>query len=140
MPSFRGRTGPDTQHDNWSYAMDDTTTYSGAPAPARIASADELPAPPARQTPQVSVDHSRAVACYANFCRLSGSPEEVLMDFGLNPQATRNTVQPTVVTQRVVTGWYTAKRLILALRSAIERHEAAFGVLEPDVQKRIRRI
>ena len=49
------------------------------------------------------------------------------------------TTRPIVVAQRVVTGWHTAKRLLNALQLAVERHEAALGVLETDVQKRIRR-
>ena len=84
----------------------------------------------------IDVDESTATAHYANFCRLSGTPEELLIDFGLNPQ---QTAQSVVVTQRVVTGWHTAKRLLHVLQLTIERHEAAFGVLETDVQKRVRR-
>ena len=84
----------------------------------------------------VEVDESKATAFYANFCRLSGTPEELLIDFGLNLQ---QTTQSVVVTQRVATGWHTAKRLLQVLQLTIERHEAAFGVLETDVQKRVRR-
>ncbi len=84
----------------------------------------------------VEVDESKTTTHYANFCRLSGTPEELLIDFGLNPQ---ETAQSVVVTQRVATGWHTAKRLLQVLQLAIERHEAAFGVLETDVQKRVRR-
>ncbi len=37
-----------------------------------------------------------------------------------------------------MTNSYTAKRLLHALQLTIQRHEATFGVLEIDVQKRIR--
>ena len=84
----------------------------------------------------VEVDESKATTLYANFCRLSGTPEELLIDFGLNPQ---QITQSVVVTQRVAIGWHTAKRLLQVLQLTIERHEAAFGVLETDVQKRVRR-
>lgn len=76
---------------------------------------------------------------YSNFCRLSASPEELLIDFGLNPQPVGVPLQPVAVTQRIVTGWHTAKRLVQVLQMTVERHEAAFGVLETDVQKRVRR-
>ena len=79
------------------------------------------------------------MAHYANCCRFSGTPEELLIDFGFNPQPTSTTTHPIVVTQRVVTGWHTAKRLLHVLQTTVKRHEAAFGVLETDVQKRVRR-
>ena len=65
--------------------------------------------------------------------------KELLIDFGLNPQPTGITAHPVVVTQRIVTGWYTAKRLLRVLQLTVECHEAAFDVLETDVQKRARR-
>ena len=32
---------------------------------------------------------------------------------------------------------FTAKRLLAALQMSVQRHEAAFGVLETDIQKRV---
>ena len=125
--------------------MDQNTSLTGAIAPHRdgspVTSPSGINPPPApRPAAPVSIDDSSAVACYANFCRLSGNPEEVVIDFGLNQQHTQTSGQAVAVTQRVVTGWYTTKRLLHALQAAVERHEATFGVLEPDVQKRLRRI
>jgi len=37
-----------------------------------------------------------------------------------------------------VVNYYTAKRMLAALQLTIQRHEAAFGTLETDVQKRVR--
>jgi hypothetical protein len=68
-----------------------------------------------------------------------GAPEELLIDFGLNPQSTGMPTQPIVVKQRIVTNMYTAKRLIHVLQLTVQRHEAAFGVLETNIQKRARR-
>ena len=42
-----------------------------------------------------------------------------------------------LVSQRLVVNYYTAKRLMGALQLSIQRHEAAFGVLETNVQKRV---
>ena len=85
---------------------------------------------------RIAVDDSKTTADYANFCRLSGTPEELLIDFGLNPQPT-STTQPIAISQRIITGWHTAKRLLHVLQLTVDRHEAAFGVLETDVQKRV---
>ncbi len=92
----------------------------------------------APQPPRIQVDDSKAIACYANFCRVTGTPEELIIDFGLNPHPFGIPSEPIPITHRVVTNFYTAKRLLHALQLTIQRHEATFGVLEIDVQKRIR--
>ncbi len=100
---------------------------------------------PAGQTPaqapqrvQVEIDDSKVMALYANFCRVTGTPEELIIDFGLNPQPFGMPTHPIPVTQRIITNFYTAKRMLHALSLTIQRHEATFGVLETDVQKRVR--
>jgi hypothetical protein len=89
-----------------------------------------------QQTPP-QINDSQVVSLYANFCRVTGTPEELIIDFGLNPQPFGVPTEPIKVTQRIVTNLYTAKRLLYALQMSIQRHEAAFGVLEIDVQKRV---
>lgn len=95
------------------------------------------PAPEQARAPQVVVDASKAHACYSNFCRVTGTPEELIIDFGLNSQPMGVPTEPIEVTQRIVVNYFTAKRLLAALSMSVQRHEAAFGVLETDVQKRI---
>lgn len=98
------------------------------------------PAPATQQNPpqvQIQIDDSKIIASYANFCRVTGTPEEMIIDFGLNPQPFGVPTQPIPVTQRIVTNFYTAKRMLHALHMTIQRHEATFGVLETDVQKRV---
>jgi hypothetical protein len=90
-----------------------------------------------QQRAQIQVDDTKAVALYANFCRVTGTPEELIIDFGLNPQPFGIPQGPIVITQRIVTNFYTAKRMLHALQLTIQRHEATFGVLETDVQKRV---
>ena len=68
----------------------------------------------------------------------STHPEELIIDFGLNPQPIGVPTQPIPVTQRIITNFYTAKRMLHALTMTVQRHEATFGVLEIDVQKRVR--
>lgn len=94
---------------------------------------------PQQQQQQLQVDDSQVLATYANFCRVTGSPEELIIDFGLNPQPMMGIPKnPIPVTQRVIVNFFTAKRLLAALNMSIQRHEQVFGVLETDVQKRLK--
>ena len=95
---------------------------------------------PQQQMVQVEVDDSHVTASYANFCRVTGSPEELIIDFGLNPQPVGMPKNPIQVSQRVIVNYYTAKRLLHALSLSVQRHEAVFGVLETDIQKRVKPI
>lgn len=89
------------------------------------------------QPPQVKVDDAKALASYANFCRVTGTPEELIIDFALNPQPVGVPTEPIIISQRIVANYYTAKRLLHALGLTIQRHEELFGVLETDIQKRV---
>ena len=99
------------------------------------AAAGEAQQQPQRQ--RVEVDDKSAVCSYANFCRVTGTPEELILDFGLNSQPYGVPTEPVEVKQRIVTNYYTAKRMLQALHLSVQRHEQAFGVLETDVQKRV---
>ena len=116
-----------TTEDN---AADDA---AGNDAPA------EKPAAPAapQQRVAVEVDDSDTVCTYANFCRVTGSPEELIVDFALNPQPMGAPTSPIQIKQRTVMNYYTAKRLLAALQMSVQRHEAVFGVLETDITKRV---
>ena len=99
----------------------------------------ETPEAPAgeQQGQRVQVDETNATCSYANFCRVTGTPEELIVDFGLNSQPFGVPTEPVQITQRIVTNYYTAKRMLHALHLSVQRHEQAFGVLETDVQKRV---
>ena len=92
----------------------------------------------AQQPVQVQVSDENAMATYANFCRVTGSPEELIVDFGLNPQPIGVPKDPIQVKQRIIVNFYTAKRLLAALQMSVARHESVFGVLETDINKRVR--
>ncbi len=97
------------------------------------------PAQPApQQVPQFNVDISSMSAAYANFCRVTGTPEELVLDFGLNTQMTPVPTEPVKLTHRLVMNYFTAKRLLGALHMAVQQHETMYGVLETDIQKRVR--
>ena len=110
-----------------------------APAEGPVPSEPQAQAPqPQPQRIQVQIDDTKALASYANFCRVTGTPEELIIDFGLNPQPVGLPTQPIVITQRIITNFFTAKRMLHALQLTVQRHEATFGVLETDIQKRVR--
>lgn len=91
-----------------------------------------------QQNPQtISVDDSKALSCYANFCRVTGSPEELIIDFGMNAQPMGTNDKPIDIQQRIVLNFYTAKRLLHALHVSVRRHEEVFGNIETDIQKRV---
>ena len=63
-----------------------------------------------RPAARVEVDDKNVVCLYANFCRVTGTPEELILDFGLNAQPFGVVTEPVEVKQRIVTNHYTAKR------------------------------
>lgn len=112
-----------------------------ADTPETPANAGAQAAPAEQQQPQqvqVQVEDQGAIALYSNFCRVTGSPEELIIDFGLNPQPVGVPKDPIQVKQRIIVNYYTAKRLLAALNMSVQRHEAVFGVLETDIQKRLK--
>lgn len=105
---------------------------------AEGAAPEAAAAPAQQQMVQVEVDDGHVTATYSNFCRVTGSPEELIIDFGLNPQPVGIPTKAIPVTQRVIVNYFTAKRLLHALSLSVQRHEAVFGVLETDIQKRLK--
>src|SRR5271165_3757800 len=89
-----------------------------------------------QQTTEVVVDDSGTLPSYSNFCRVTATPEEVILDFGLNPQPFATGRQEVKANQRIVMNFYTAKRLLTALSMTIQRHEGTFGSIELDVRRR----
>lgn len=102
-------------------------TASATPAAAQ----DAHPAAPQ----PVKIDESKLTASYANFCRVTGTPEELIIDFGLNAHPMGST-ESIAVEQRLVLNYFTAKRLLQALGMSVARHEQVFGTLETNVMKR----
>lgn len=94
--------------------------------------------PVPQQQQQIPTDYSSLSTVYTNFCRVSVTPEELVLDFGLNPQVSPTPTEPVKLTHRVVMNFFTAKRLLLALNNVVVQHENAYGALELDFQKRVR--
>ena len=87
---------------------------------------------------QFPTDVSNLSTVYTNFCRVSVTPEELVLDFGLNTSVTPNPAEPIRLTHRVVMNFFTAKRLWGALQNVLMTHENTYGVLELDFQRRAR--
>lgn len=100
---------------------------------------EEMKTPPADAPVQIPVDTEAMTSLYANFFRVTGTPEELVLDFGLNTQLMQPGGPESVkLSQRLVLSFYTAKRLLNALSWAVNRHETTFGIIETDFQKRMR--
>lgn len=111
------------------------TTPQPTGQPSSVPSSDKSTGAPVRE--RIVLDDSGVSASYVNFCRVNGTPEELIIDVGLNAQPFGTPTGPLPVSQRLVLNYYTAKRLLGALQLSVQRHESAFGVLETDVQKRV---
>jgi hypothetical protein len=90
----------------------------------------------AQQQAGFPTDYSNLSTVYTNFCRVNVTPEELVLDFGLNTQLTPNPTEPVHLTHRVVMNFYTAKRLLNALAAVVNQHERNYGALELDFQRR----
>ncbi len=100
------------------------------------ASAKPQPQAPQPQQTEVHVDDTGTLPSYSNFCRVTATPEEVILDFGLNPQPFATGRQDVKANQRIVMNFFTAKRLLTAMGMTIQRHEGTFGSIELDVRRR----
>jgi hypothetical protein len=119
------------------------TGREGPPEPAKeLFMSEEVKNAPAAtdlQPQPIPVDIEGMTSLYANFFRVTGTPEELVLDFGLNTQLMQaGNPESVKLSQRLVMSFYTAKRLLNALSWAVSRHESTFGVIETDFQKRMR--
>ena len=97
-------------------------------------------ADPQAENPQqaMQIDAKDLQPMYANFCRVTGTPEEIILDFGLNTEPMGRSGGSIKLTQRMVSNFFTAKRLLMALSVAVRRHEETFGPIEVDVNRRVK--
>lgn len=86
---------------------------------------------------KITMDDGAVKASYSNFCRVTGTPEEVIIDFSLNPNPYAQQDQTIKVNNRLVLNLFTAKRLFAALQQTIMRHEQSFGAIELNVRRRM---
>jgi uncharacterized protein DUF3467 len=85
---------------------------------------------------EIVLNDRDAHAAYSNFARVTATPEEVILDFALNPNPFVQGKHEVMITQRLIVNFFTAKRLCRALLATLQRIEASFGPIELDVQRR----
>jgi hypothetical protein len=86
---------------------------------------------------EIILNDSDAHSAYSNFARVTATPEEVIVDFALNPNPFVQGKHEVKITNRLIMNFYTAKRLCRALVATLQRIEASFGPIELDVQRRV---
>ena len=74
---------------------------------------------------------------YANFVRLTGSPEELIMEMGLNPMPVGVPKAPIPVSFIVIMDFETGNTLLSQVKAVIDQYEKEHGPIETDIQKRI---
>jgi hypothetical protein len=110
---------------------------TGSPSGDAGSTPPSQPAPPTQGALLPTVEAEGLQPIYANFVKVVPSPEELVLEFGLNPNLPGTTPVPVKISQRLVLNYFTAKRLWGALALSLQRHEQTFGVLEIDVNKRV---
>lgn len=104
----------------------------------------EQPATPTQtaqgaQQIQVPIRDDELMNVYVNFFRVTGNPEEVLLDLGMYSQVIAGSgPEPVNLTHRLIMNFVTAKKLAEVLKVVVARHEQAFGVIEVDPNRRLR--
>ena len=86
-----------------------------------------------------AVDQAGLKSSYANVCRIAQTPNEVIIDFGLNPNFFGNILdEPLRLENRIIMSHDAAKRLCMHLVSTVQAYEAKYGAIELDVTKRLK--
>jgi hypothetical protein len=96
-------------------------------------------APGGNLVPQrIVTEHAQVT--YANFCRGTLTPDEVLLDFALNSNAFGVKVldEEIDIRNRIVLSPVAAKRLLFLLNDMLRRHEQTFGEVEVDYRRRLK--
>ena len=102
-----------------------------------------LMAEEATQTPTgdtaPTIDTTTLKTTYANVCRIAQTPNEMIVDFGLNPNFFGNILpEPLKLETRIILTHDAAKRLVLHLAGSIQSYEAKYGPIELDIAKRLK--
>ena len=85
------------------------------------------------------LDTANLKASYANVCRIAQTPNEVIIDFGLNPNFFGQVLdEPLKLDNRIILSHDAAKRLCLHLTATVQNFEARYGTIELDIAKRLK--
>jgi hypothetical protein len=88
---------------------------------------------------QVPINDADLQSLYVNFFRVTGNPDEVLLDLGIYSQVVgAGGPEPVNLSHRLIMNFVTAKKLAEVLKVVVDRHQQAFGVIEIDPNRRLR--
>ena len=92
------------------------------------------------QQPALPIIFDEGPITYANFCRGTLSPEEVILDLGFNPNAfgVKVLAEDVEIKNRIILSPSAAKRLLLLLNNMVQNHEHNFGEIEVDFRRRLK--
>ncbi|HLO41525.1 MAG TPA: DUF3467 domain-containing protein [Phycisphaerales bacterium] len=88
---------------------------------------------PQQQQVQLRIDESKMHTTYSNTIRTSTTPEEVVLDFGINmpmPSPEGQPVMMFAVGSRVVMNWAGIKRLAINLGQVVRQYEERNGEIQ----------
>jgi hypothetical protein len=92
------------------------------------------------QNVRVELNNTGQSINYSNFFRVTGTFEELIIDFGMHTGAiTPSGPEPVKMSQRMIFSFPTAKRLLAALQVAVAKHEQTFGPVDIDPHKKVKR-
>jgi hypothetical protein len=79
----------------------------------------------------LNLHYERAQTAYANLAVLTSTREEVVLNFGINvnPPTPQREVNAEI-SNRIIMGYPSAKRLAITLGNVIQRYEARYGVID----------
>lgn len=89
--------------------------------------------PQQQQNVQLHINEAKMETTYANMIRTSFTPEEVVLDFGMNLPIPTQDGQPAImfnVGSRVVLNWRGAKRLAMNLAQVVRNYEEQNGTID----------
>ena len=99
---------------------------------------EETPAPQAQQA-QIQVDTTSLKTFYSNVVGIAANINELYLTFGVNSDPYNPApTEPVTLDSRVIMTPDAAKRLCLNLNATLAAFEQRFGVIELDLQKRIK--
>src|SRR5262249_18634492 len=93
---------------------------------------------PTKQPDDTGPTDASVPVVYANFCRVSATPEELLLEFGLNPDPFKEGPMTVKMNHLVVMSTSGGKKLSAEMEKALRAYEAEFGPIELDVRKRVK--
>ena len=86
---------------------------------------------PEQQRGSVALHYENARLNYANVTLVNTTPEEVVLNFGINAvPPTREREVNVQITDRIILSYASAKRLAITLGNVVKRYEDADGVID----------